>query len=302
MLKSEPLYYLCEVGKHQSLSIAAEKLHVTQPTLSIAIKNLENELDLKLIERMYHGVYLTAEGEKIVALAEQAFDSFKEIEKFAHERSQQHQKQISLPITVYSTSALNSSFLPYLIKRYYELYPTGTFNCYPLNNQTPDEILMKNPDSFVFVIINENRTFSEEINIIPLDKSNSYLAMHATADFFPPEKKNISLKELLNIPLITTTTPEEQAFQSELLSTLKKYGSPNIRFTSSNMEMTSSLIEQKLGASLYLSFKHVKNYHTPTFRSIKIKNAPKFILALLYNKNTDQKNLDFFSSFLKENL
>ena len=49
MLKSEPLYYLCEVGKHQSLTIAAEKLHVTQPTLSIAIKNLENELDLKLI-------------------------------------------------------------------------------------------------------------------------------------------------------------------------------------------------------------------------------------------------------------
>lgn len=302
MLKSEPLYYLCEVGKHQSLTIAAEKLHVTQPTLSIAIKNLENELGLKLIERMYHGVYLTDDGEKIVALAEKAFTCFKEIEQIAQNHQNQANAQISLPISIYSTLALNSSFLPYIIKRYYELYPDGTFTCYPLNDRTPEDILTQDKDSFVFAIFNENRVFSDKICSITLDKSNSYLAMHSEATFLPNDQKSISMKDLLKIPLITTTTLEEQAFQNELLEAIKKHGDPNICFSSSNMEMTSSLIEQKLGASLYLSFKHVKNYHTPNFRSVKIKNAPKFVLSLLYSKDADQQKIEFFSKFLKENL
>lgn len=64
MLKSDPLYYLIEVGQYQSLTVAAEKLHVTQPALSLAIKNLENELNLKLLDRAYNGVTLTPEGKK----------------------------------------------------------------------------------------------------------------------------------------------------------------------------------------------------------------------------------------------
>ena len=40
MLNSEHLYYLLQVAKYNSITIAAEKTHVSQPTISMAIKKL----------------------------------------------------------------------------------------------------------------------------------------------------------------------------------------------------------------------------------------------------------------------
>ncbi|MBQ3120286.1 MAG: LysR family transcriptional regulator, partial [Peptococcaceae bacterium] len=79
MLQSAPLWYLIQVGNYQSLSIAAEQLHISQPSLSVAIKKLEKELGLQLLERTYRGVRLTADGEKVVELASKAFAYFDEI-------------------------------------------------------------------------------------------------------------------------------------------------------------------------------------------------------------------------------
>ena len=297
MLRSEPLYYLIEVGRSQSMTAAAEKLHVTQPTLSIAIKNLENELNLKLVERMYHGVYLTEDGEKIVALAEQAFNYFKQIEDYAAEK----QTPTYYPITVYSTQALYASLIASLVTEYYKLYPEGSFLSYPIGNQSPEGILHDHPNVFVFAILNKNKVFPDDIDAITFDESRAYLAMHKDAPFLSPDVKTISLRECASIPLITTTVAEEQSFSNEMLSLIRKYGEPDIRFNASSMDMSSSLIQQKLGATLYTSFKHVKNYSTTNFRLVLIKKSPKFTLSVLFNKHTDPQLKNFFLSFLKDN-
>lgn len=297
MLRSEPLYYLIEIGRCQSMTAAAEKLHVTQPTLSIAIKNLESDLGVKLINRMYHGVYLTEDGEKIVALAEQAFQHFKEIEDYAE---QKHKKTYH-PITVYSTQALNSSLIASLISRYYEQYPDGSFLCHPISTSLPEDILRDHPDAFVFTIVNKERRFPDDIDTVILDESKAYLAMQKEAHFLPPAVKSISLKDCTKIPLITTTIPEEQSFNNEMLAAIRKYGEPDIRFNATSMDMSTSLIQQKLGATLYVSFNHIKNYFNTDLRRILIKQAPKFVLSVLFNKSIDPKLKDFFLNFLNHN-
>ena len=50
MLQSAPLWYLIQVGNYQSLSIAAEQLHISQPSLSVAIKKLEKEAAARAAE------------------------------------------------------------------------------------------------------------------------------------------------------------------------------------------------------------------------------------------------------------
>ena len=80
---NHPLYYLIKINVYQSISLAAENLHISQPALSQAIKNLEKNLNLTLLNRTYRGVNLTEDGKKVVELAQKAFSYFEEIENLA---------------------------------------------------------------------------------------------------------------------------------------------------------------------------------------------------------------------------
>jgi LysR family hydrogen peroxide-inducible transcriptional activator len=63
------LHYLIAVAEHQNFTVAAEKSFVTQPTLSMQIAKLEEELNVKLFDRGTKPIKLTAVGEKIVEQA-----------------------------------------------------------------------------------------------------------------------------------------------------------------------------------------------------------------------------------------
>lgn len=57
------LSYFIEVVRHASFSKAAQILHITQPTLSKIIKNLEDELEVILFNRTTRYIQLTDDGE-----------------------------------------------------------------------------------------------------------------------------------------------------------------------------------------------------------------------------------------------
>ena len=63
------LEFLCAVADHGSFSKAAEACHVTQPTLSAAVKEVEGLLGVQLIERAARGASLTQAGEAAVERA-----------------------------------------------------------------------------------------------------------------------------------------------------------------------------------------------------------------------------------------
>ncbi|MBQ7025122.1 MAG: LysR family transcriptional regulator, partial [Peptococcaceae bacterium] len=61
-MRMEQLKYFAEVARAHSIAIASEKLFVTQPAISIAIKNLEEELGCVLFIRSKNGIQLTDMG------------------------------------------------------------------------------------------------------------------------------------------------------------------------------------------------------------------------------------------------
>lgn len=66
----QQLSYLREVSRSRSWSAAAEKLHVSQPALSQALRELERRLNVALFEREGRRQRLTATGEEVVAFAD----------------------------------------------------------------------------------------------------------------------------------------------------------------------------------------------------------------------------------------
>jgi LysR family hydrogen peroxide-inducible transcriptional activator len=63
------LSYIVALAQEQHFGRAAERCHVSQPTLSIAVKKLEEELEVTLFERCKNGVQMSPLGERIVAMA-----------------------------------------------------------------------------------------------------------------------------------------------------------------------------------------------------------------------------------------
>lgn len=60
-------------AKLGNLTKAAQELHITQPSVSYAIKQLEAQLEVKLFDRLSKGVKLTSEGLEVLAYVEKSF-------------------------------------------------------------------------------------------------------------------------------------------------------------------------------------------------------------------------------------
>ena len=63
------LKYVLAVAEHKNFTLAAEKCFVTQPTLSMQIQKIEEELNIQIFDRTKKPIQLTDIGQKIVAQA-----------------------------------------------------------------------------------------------------------------------------------------------------------------------------------------------------------------------------------------
>jgi LysR family hydrogen peroxide-inducible transcriptional activator len=79
------LKYIVAVARERHFGRAAEACFVSQPTLSVAIKKLEEELGTQVFERRTHEVTTTPAGERIVAQAQKVLDEAARIKEIARQ-------------------------------------------------------------------------------------------------------------------------------------------------------------------------------------------------------------------------
>lgn len=77
------LKYIVAVARERHFGRAADACFVSQPTLSVAIKKLEDELGVLLFERRSAEVTATPAGERIVAQAQRVLDEAAQIKEIA---------------------------------------------------------------------------------------------------------------------------------------------------------------------------------------------------------------------------
>lgn len=103
------LRYLVALAEHGHFGRAAAACHVTQPALSMQIRDLEAELDLVLVQRGPAGAALTEAGEELAARARTLIGGVKDLEDFARERKAVQARRLILGII--------PTVAPYLLPR-----------------------------------------------------------------------------------------------------------------------------------------------------------------------------------------
>ena len=113
------LEYVVAVATYKSFVAAAEKCFVTQPTLSMQIQKLEDELGVKIFDRNKHPIAITEMGEIIV---QQARIALAECERI-HELIQDQQSIITGTFKFAAIPTVAPNILPSLLENYAHHFP-----------------------------------------------------------------------------------------------------------------------------------------------------------------------------------
>ncbi|WP_114418002.1 hydrogen peroxide-inducible genes activator [Marinospirillum perlucidum] len=113
------LKYIVTLAQEKHFGHAAERCFVSQPTLSVAVKKLEDELGVALFERSKSAVQLTPTGEKIVAQARKVLEQAASIKEMA----QLGRDQLTSPLRLGAIYTIGPYLFPHLVPALREQAP-----------------------------------------------------------------------------------------------------------------------------------------------------------------------------------
>jgi LysR family hydrogen peroxide-inducible transcriptional activator len=113
------LRYIVAVARERHFGRAAEACFVSQPTLSVAIKKLEDELDVKIFERGSAEVSVTPLGDEIVRQAQAVIEQAASIKEIA----KRGKDPLAGPLRLGIIYTIGPYLLPDLVKHAIEMFP-----------------------------------------------------------------------------------------------------------------------------------------------------------------------------------
>lgn len=127
------LKYFLIVAREENITRAANWLHITQPTLSRQLMQLEDELGVKLFKRSKHRIILTDDG---MMLKRRAQEIMSLVEKTKQDFVSEDE-ELAGKISIGCGETRNMSFLSNHIKNFHEIYPRVKYEIY---SATADDI------------------------------------------------------------------------------------------------------------------------------------------------------------------
>lgn len=285
--------YFTAVAQEGSFSKAAETLSVSQPTLSIAVKKLEEELGVKLFYSFDRRQHLTDEGLRLLDGTKQMLDLYrKTVEEVKTSNS------FSSGIFTLGLSPLfGACFFGDLIPSFSAAYPNIKINMIEdganrINQRIEDgtvdlAVTLKTEQISIF----ESCHFSTQKNVALLHKS------HPLAN-----AASISVRELQNDPFAIFN--QDFILHQQIMSSCRCAGfCPKIALLSSQWDFMVELVARNRAVSI-LPKPVLDKHPTPNIRCIPLSDGMKYWdIALAWNKQKYMpKACKLFLDYVKENL
>lgn len=190
------LRYFIAAAQSQNFTVAADQLHITQPTLSHQIKQLEDELGVPLFMRIGRTVHLTAAGEIFRAYAKRSLqevelgkDALHDLENLKHGR-----------LTIGVLSTFGTFTLPPILADFNAAYPGIKINVLRLRSGEIEKRLL---DGELNLGIANAPASTDQIDVDPL--LDDFLALLVGEQHPLAGRDSIKLQELEEHGLILPT-------------------------------------------------------------------------------------------------
>lgn len=214
------LRYAITVANVNSMNEAARKLFISQPSLSTAIKELEEELSIKLFTRTSRGIVVTPEGKEFIGYARQVVEQYELIEsKYIHNEKIKKKFSVSMQHYTFAVNAFVEMVKQFGMDEYeFAVHETKTYQVIEDVKNLTSEIGILYLNDFNSKVL--NKMFAENgLEFHELMKCHIYVYMwkgHPLAS-----NKEIELSELEEYPCLSFDQGEYNSFYfaEEVLST-----------------------------------------------------------------------------------
>ena len=272
------LYYVLAVAEHKNFTQAAEKCFVTQPTLSMQIQKLEDELDILIFDRSKKPISLTEIGEKIVVQAKSIVNEAGRIKDIV----EQQKGYIGGEFKVGIIPTIMPTLLPMFLNNFIKKYPKVNLI---LEEQTTEEIIKKLKNGHLDCAIAATPLEEETLKEIVLyyEPFVAYIPDHHES--FDKEEITIADLDLDRILLLQ----DGHCFRDGILNLCKnnKYiNDSNFQLESGSFETLIKLADEGLGTTL-LPFLHTLDLNEKNKTKLRHFQDPKPAreVSLIYPKN-----------------
>ena len=242
MIETRLLYYFLAIAREQSITKAAETLHVTQPTLSKQMMELEAQLGKQLLIRgkkkitlTEEGAFLRAQAQEMINLMEKTESAFKADEEI-----------IGGDIYIGCGETPAMEFITELFKEIQTDYPGIHFHIY---SGDADAVLERLDKGLLDAGLLLGPMQQEKYDYINIFKSDIY-GLLMPRDCSLAEKQTVSIADLYNIPLIFSA--QTYAGHQRLEWFGVDYDSLNIVATYNLIYNATFMVEQGMGYAFCL--------------------------------------------------
>ena len=236
------LRYFLTVVREESITRASEILHITQPTLSRQIAQMEEEVGVKLFVRGKRKITLTNEGILLRRRAEEILQLVDKTEKELIEQEEQVEGKISIGCGEIASVQM----LPKLIESFRQKYPLVNFDIF---TATADIVKEQMDKGLLDIGLLLEPVDMEKYDFIRLDEKEKWVVL-MRPDVPLAEKKAVTAKDLSSLPLIL---PRRMNVQSELASWFGNYYDKlNVVFTSNLSSNGAAMVRSGLAYSVVI--------------------------------------------------
>lgn len=266
------LEYFITVTNLKSFTKAADKLHVAQPSITIAIKKLEDNLGVTLLERKQKNINLTKEGEIFYRRANEIINSVNNVEKEMNDFKEAKKEIIKVSIP----PLIGFHMLPKIFSQYYNENSSVELEIVEVGSLETVELLEAGEIDLALIIKSHKNECIETTAInareilLCLPKEHPLTNEKSIPFSMLKDERFLLLKEGNYIRRRILKECENHNFE------------PNIIYQSTQIESICTLISSGIGVSFLLDTIATRNTDI-VCRSME--NPIKVDIAIAWNKN-----------------
>ncbi len=263
------LRYFLVAAQEENITRAAELLHITQPTLSRQMMDLERELGTTLMLRGKNGLTLTDDGIFFRQRAEEIIELADRLEQVFVEKN----TDVSGVISIGATESIGSKLFAKLVKQFSDKYPLVRFDLY---NEMADYIKDRMDKGLIDVGLLLEPIDTSKYDFLRLSQKETWGVL--MRDDHPlSEQESIRPDEIAQYPLIL---PLREKVRAEILNWLKcEEKDLHIPLSYTLLSNVALLVEEGLGSAFCLD------------GALAIHSSPKLRFIPIYPEHTTRSVL-----------